>query len=252
MKSLLRSVMAGGWLVLGLAQANPTDALLARAAAFDKQGKSGDALKVLIEADRLSPDRPDILVRIAKQHGDLITEQRDPQARRASAEASLAFSKRALRLAPDQRDPNLAMAISIGKMTEFMGNREKIEASRSIKKHAERALALDPRSDYAHHMLGRWHQELAGIGGATRALAKLIYGGLPSASYEEAERHFVRARELRPDRLIHVIEHGRTLAEMGRTDEARAVLSKGLGMPSRDKDDEEAKNRGRETLKRIS
>lgn len=249
---LLFPFMASGWVFLSAATGNTVDAFLSRADAFERQGKSSDALQALIEADKLSPNRPDILVRIAKQHGDMMTEKRDPKARKAAAEASLAFSKRALKLDPNQSDSNLAVAISIGKMTEFMGNREKIEASRKIKHHAERALAQNSQSDYAHHMLGRWHQELAGIGGASRALARLIYGDLPAASYEDAVKHFERARELRPDRLIHVIEHGRTLAEMGRTQEAREVLKNGLNMPSRDKDDEEAKDRGRETLKQIS
>lgn len=228
-----------------------SDEWIARADRLEKEGKSAEALAAFLEADKLRPNRPEILVRIAKQHGDLMTEQRDDAARMASAEAALAFSRKALKLDAKSSDAHLAVAISLGKKTEFMGNREKIETSREIRKHAERALALNPRCDYSHHMLGRWHQELAGIGGATRALARLIYGRLPTASYDDGLRHFERARALRPDRLIHQIEQGRTLAMMDRTDEAREVLSVALEMPSRDKDDEEAKQRGRATLRSI-
>ncbi len=252
MLRLLIPILFHAVFCLDVAAAASVEDILSRADRLESQGKSRDALQALLEADRLRPNRPEILVRIAKQHGDLMTEQGDAKARRASAEAALAFSRRALQIDPNQSDSHLAVAISLGKMTEFLGNRDKIETSREIKKHAERALALNPRSDYAHHMLGRWHQELAGIGGATRALARVIYGRLPSASYEEAVGHFERARALRPDRLIHKIEHGRTLAEMGRTQEAREILEEGLKMPSRDKDDEEAKERGRATLKAIS
>jgi hypothetical protein len=97
-------------------------------------------------------------------------------------------------------------------------------------------------------MLGRWHQELAGMGTATRAIAKMIYGGLPAASYAEALNHFDEARKLRKDRLIHQIEFGRTLAMMGRDKEAKTELQLGLAMPNRDKDDEESKQRGRASL----
>lgn len=231
--------------------AKNADEWLAEAKRLEDKGQTREALAAYLKADELKPNTADILVRIAKQHGDLMTEQRDAEKRKASAIAALAYSRKALEVAPQSSDAHLAMAISLGKKTEFMGNREKIETSREIRKHADRALALNPRCDYANHMLGRWHQELAGIGGATRALARVIYGRVPAASYEESARYFERARELRPDRLIHKIEHGRTLAKMGRRAQAKELLEAALEMPSRDKDDDEAKQRGRATLRSI-
>jgi tetratricopeptide (TPR) repeat protein len=251
MPRILPSILLLGIVLSGRSSASSADEWLVKADRFEQQGQTKEALAALVEADKLLPNRPEILVRIAKQHGDLMTEQREPAARKASALKALAFSRRALEIDERHSDAHLAVAISLGKKTEFMGNREKIETSREIRQHAERALALNPKCDYAHHMLGRWHQELAGVGGATRALARLIYGRVPSASYEDAVRHFERARALRPDRLIHKIEHGRTLAIMGRTAEARELLVVALEMPSRDKDDEEAKQRGRATLRGI-
>lgn len=180
-----------------------------------------------------------------------MTEAKGAAERRQASDLSIAWSKRALAVDPKNSDANLAVAISIGKSVEFMGNRAKIEASRQIKTSADRALELNPRSDYAHHMLGRWHQGLAGMGGATRMIAEAIYGKVPDASYDEALAHFKKARELRPDRLIHQIEYGRTLAMMGRKDEARMEIRKGLAMPNRDKDDAESKQRGADTLKGL-
>lgn len=244
-------IMLVGFVLSERSIATTADEWIVKADRYERRGQSKQALDAFLEADKLRPNRPEILVRIAKQHGDMMTEQRDAAKRRASALKALAYSRRALEIDEKHSDAHLAVAISIGKKTEFMGNREKIEASREIRKHAERALALNPRCDYAHHMLGRWHQELAGVGGATRAVARLIYGRVPSASYEDAVRHFERARTLRPDRLIHKIEHGRTLAMMGRAAEARELLTAALDIPSRDKDDDEAKQRGRATLRGI-
>jgi len=186
----------------GLSAAQPARQTLSAAAEFDRQGRTRDALGTYMQADREDPNNPAILVKIAKQHGDLMTEILDPKQRRSAANQSLAYARRALLADPTSSDAHLSVAISLGKMIEFMGNGEKIQASREIKTSAEEALRLDPNSDYARHMLGRWHQGLAGVGGATRALAKLIYGGLPPASYAEALDHFAKARALRPDRLI--------------------------------------------------
>ncbi|RYD30790.1 MAG: hypothetical protein EOP87_15980 [Verrucomicrobiaceae bacterium] len=221
---------------------------LVKAEASEKKGDSRAALAAYQEADRLNPDRAATLVKIAKQYGDLMTETKDAGERKKLGFQSLFYSQKAFSADDGSADAHLSVAISLGKLAEFMGNKEKIGKSREIKMHADRALRLDPDSDYAHHMLGRWHQELAGMGGATRALAKIIYGGLPSASFQEALDHFAKARGLRPDRLIHHIEYGRTLAMMGRKDDARTELKMSLAKPSRDKDDAKAKERGQRTL----
>lgn len=224
------------------------------AAGAAKQEAAGDtrkALQAYSKAYQLDPANADYMVKIAKQYGDLMTELNDPAQKKQAAAQSLAFSRQAVKVAPNQSDSHLALALSLGKMTEFMGNRDKIKNSREIKSEAELALRLNSKSDYAHHLLGRWHQEIAGMGGATRALAKLVYGGIPQGSYQAALQHFEAARKLRPDRLLHQIEYGRTLALMGQDALAETELNKGLAMPNKDKDDPEAKARGLKSLQGL-
>jgi tetratricopeptide (TPR) repeat protein len=215
--------------------------------ALENEGKTRDALEAFHKALDKKPEDPEILVKIAKQYGDLMPSLKG-DAKKDAAENSLKYSRKALEVAPNSSDAHLAVALSLGKNTEFMGNKEKIEASREMKAEAEKALELDPKSDYAHHMQGRWHQEMADIGGLTRLAAKVIYGGVPKGSYDKALEHFDKARKLNGKRLIHQIEYGRTLAMMGREEEARREIKKGLAMPNREADDAESKDRGRETL----
>ena len=61
-------------------------------------------------------------------------------------------------------------------------------------------------------------------------------------------RCFEKSIALNPGRLIHFVELGRTYAQMGKTQEAKQLINKGLAMPSREKDDPETKQRGRKTL----
>ena len=218
--------------------------------ALEAAGKPKDALAAYQEAEKKSPDDADLLVKIAKQYGDMMPSLGKAAAKDA-AESSLAYSRRAVKAAPKSSDPHLAVALSLGKLTPYLGNKEKIEASREIKSEAETALKLNPKSDYAHHMLGRWHQEMADIGGGTRLLAKVVYGGVPKGSHQEALDHFAKARALRPDRLIHQLEYGRTLAMMGRDEDAKKEINKGLAMRNREADDAESKARARETLGKM-
>jgi len=218
--------------------------------ALEAKGKTRQALDAFQKAEARAPNDPEILVKIAKQHGDMMPSL-NGAAKKEAARKSLEYSRKAVAIDPNSSDPHLAVALSLGKNTEFMGNKEKLEASREMKAKAEKALRLNSRSDYAHHMLGRWHQEMAGIGGGTRFIAKIVYGGVPKGSYEEALEHFKKARNINSNRLIHQIEYGRTLAMMNRDEEARREIKKGLAMRSREADDADSKARGRETLNSL-
>jgi hypothetical protein len=50
---------------------------------------------------------------------------------------------------------------------------------------------------------------------------------------------------------MHYIELGRIYAQMGRTQEAREYLNKGLSMPNTEKNDPETKERAREALAKL-
>ena len=127
-----------------------------------------------------------------------------------------------------------------------------MEYSRLVFEHASKAVKLDPRSDYAWHMLGRWHQAVTELDPLTRGIVKVVYGGLPAASLEDAQECFEKAIQLKPDRLAQHLELGRTLAMMDRKEEARRYLQRGLAMPEREKDDPGTKDRGRKTLETLS
>ena len=136
-------------------------------------------------------------------------------------------------------------------MEPLEGNREKFEASRIIKSAADKVIKLDPGSDLGWHVLGRWHLALAGVSALQRALAQFAYGKLPDSTYGDAARCFEKAIELNPNRLMHYIELGRVYANMGRTGEARSLITKGLAMRDTEKDDPETKRQGQELLANL-
>jgi len=50
---------------------------------------------------------------------------------------------------------------------------------------------------------------------------------------------------------MHCIELGRTYEKMGRREDARKFITRGLAMAETEKDDPETKNRGRQVLKKL-
>lgn len=256
----VKSISACGMQYLGVfacllitftASAATVGELIARGDAHDAQLKSEEALKVYLQAEPLAKDDATLLIKIAKQYGESMTAIRDSEAKRKAGENALAYAQRAVTLAPKLCDAHLAVAICYGRLLDLVPARMRVEYSRLVKQEAETAVKLDPTSDYAWHMLGRWHQAVATMDRFTKVIVKLVYGGLPAATLDDAAKCFQKAIALKSDRLCHHIELGRTLALVGKKTEAKQSLERGLALPNRERDDAETKARGRETLAEL-
>lgn len=233
---------------LRAASAPDVATLLADARAAEAKLDSRRALELYLAADRAKPDDATILQKIARQYSDLITELSTDDDCRSYAQTALDYSLRAVALAPNNPENVLSLAVCHGKLGIYSDTKTKIRYSRLVREEAERALALDPNYAWAHHVLGRWHYEVATLGGPSRLFVKLFYGGLPAASTAEAVQKLRRAVELEPSELSHHLELALALAADGQKENARAQFEKGLALPSRQKHDESAKARARTAL----
>lgn len=219
--------------------------------AFALKFQTGEALKDYLAAEKLEPKNVRLLVRISREYRHLMSDASKTEEKRRLGLIAVDYGKRAAALGPNDAEAQLAVAISYGRLQPLAGTREKVETARIIKSEADKALKLDPRSDLAWHVLGRWNMGYAEITGVKRAFAELTYGKLPATTYDDAAKCFEKAIELKPDRLLHYIELGQVYSRMGRMAEARRVLTKGLAMKETEKDDPETKQRGRETLANL-
>ena len=233
------------------ARAEDADALIAKGDQFDKRLQAKEALEEYLPANKLEPNNVHVLVCIARQYRHLMSDTSSKKEKLRLGKISLEFAGRAATLAPKNAEAQLSPAISYGKMLPHMGSKDQVKASPRIKVAVDRALRLDPSNDLAWHILGRWNRVLADINVVKRVLAKALYGDLPVTTNEAAEKCLLKAIALNPNRVIHYIELGRIYAQMGRKEEARKYINKGLAMPNKDKDDLEMKQIGRETLQKL-
>lgn len=216
---------------------------------LEARGENGAALAILRAANERAPGDSEVLRRLARQY----VQQMDAPGADSSAcgRRALDHARQAVAAGPKNAEAHLALAIVSGQVAFLQPPQERLAFSRLIKQEAETALELDPKNDLAWHVLGRWHYEVANLGAPLKFLAQTLYGKMPAASNEQALACFEKARVLRPDRLLHQAELGRTLAALGREDEARAALEKALAMPLREKDDPETKTRARKALQAL-
>ncbi|MGI8604887.1 MAG: hypothetical protein ACR2OZ_18105 [Verrucomicrobiales bacterium] len=232
-------------------RAQSVENLIEQGDEFDQRFQATEALKLYQAVEKLQPGNVPLLLRIARQYRHLMTDASGREEKLRLGGTALAYAQRARKLAPDDSDAQLSVAITYGKMLPLQGKREQVEASRHIKVAADKAIKLDPHNDLAWHVLGKWHRVVADVGGVKRALGQLIYGSLPSTTNEEAVKCFDEAIKINPNRLRHYIELGRTYAQMGRRADAQQFLKKGLAMPDAEKDDPEIKRLGREALAKL-
>ena len=180
-----------------------------------------EALALYDEAAKADPDNVEILLRISQQCSNLISQAKSPTEALDYAKRSLDEAKQAVALAPDNPKAHLALAVAYGRITDFEDNRTKVEDSRYVKAEADKTLELNPKEDFAYHVLGRWNYAVATLNPVLKLVARFVYGGMPDASLEEAVRDYKKAIDLAPQRVIHHHELARAYAAMGQMDNAR-------------------------------
>ena len=106
------------------------------------------------------------------------------------------YAETGLKIKPGDSDANCSMAIVLGRTSMTKSGKEKIIAAREIKKYVDASLKSNPNNFKAWHVLGRWNYEISNLNMIERAAVKMFYGGLPSASIEDAISSFEKAQTL--------------------------------------------------------
>jgi tetratricopeptide (TPR) repeat protein len=159
-------------------------------------------------------------------------------------------ARRAVEIDPGDAWAHMVRGIAVGRAALLAGTREKVELSREVRESADEAIRLDPTLDGAYHVRGRWHHEVASLGFFARSAVRLVYGGLPDASYESAVDDFMEAIRLE-DRVVHRLELGRTLIELRNHAEARVHLERAVSMDDDDPSAPLYRDEARELLQSL-
>jgi tetratricopeptide (TPR) repeat protein len=235
----------------GLTSAADVADLMKQAQVLDRKLQAAEALELYTEVEKLDPNNAEVLTAIARQYRHLMQDANSKAEKQRLCEMALVYGEKAAAADPKDSDAQLSVAITCGKMLKLKSAREQVGVSRRIKESVDKALKLDPGNDLAWYVLGRWHQGYADLSSMRRAMGEIIFGKLPDSSHEDAARCFEKAMQANPRRLMHVVELGVTYGKLGRAEEARRLIEKGLAMPNVEKDDPEVKERGREALKSL-
>jgi tetratricopeptide (TPR) repeat protein len=146
------------------------------------------------------------------------------------------YARRAVKANPAGADGHFALAASLGRAALMVGPEEKVHRATLIRSEALRALAIDPRSDGAYHILGRWNAEVMRLPGIGRFVARHFLGGrvFDQASWPRAISYMEKAVELAPGRIYHHLDLADIYADTGHPREAEAQLRLVDSLPVRE------------------
>jgi len=207
----------------------------------------------LREAEKLDPKNPEILWKIARAYFDFSDQQPDVlEVQKANIYPGFEYAKKCVELAPNVAGGHQYYAILIGRIGEVEGTKQKITNSYAVREHTEKAIALDPQNDSNYHVMGRWNFALADLSWAERQIASLIYATPPKASFEDAEKFFQKAHDLKPGEIRHLLWLAKTQINLKKKDLAKKNLQQALAIQAQSDSDKAMQKEATELLKKTS
>ncbi len=236
--------------VLVFAQAENVAELIEKGDTARDDFDNSQALSFYDKAVKADGENCEALWKLARAHVD-VGEAAEGEAQENHYLEAEKFARRAVAVCPDNADAHLQVAVAVGRVALISGTKKKVNLSAVVKAESQKALELDPNHPVAHHVLARWHREVANLSGFAKAFAKILYGGLPPASNEKAVEHFKKAIALEPEHINHHLELGITYEGIQEWELAKEEYKKVAGLPEKDSDDPEHKKEAARRLELI-
>lgn len=144
-----------------------------------------------------------------------------------------------------------AMAISYGNLALYSPAKEKVRLAQNVEKYLKKSITLDSRYPYSYLGLGIFYREVSRITFLERFFADLLFGEIPQASLEDAEKYFKKAIELDPNFPFARYHYGLCLEYLDRIDDAIVQYDLVLHLPRKDFGDLILRKKAKERLEEI-
>jgi tetratricopeptide (TPR) repeat protein len=177
-------------------------------------------------------------------------EDKDDQKRYYNNGIDLA--ERALQVDSTDTQSNFVMAVAMGRKALISGARDRVSASRDIKKYADRAIQYDSTHAGSWHVLGRWNFKVANLSWLERTAANTLFGGIPgNASNQKAAEYIKKAIDLDDEYVLYYYDLAKVYEEMGKEQQAISACRSSLDITNLTPDDKRIKQDCRQLIKDL-
>ena len=129
MRAFLLNTLSAHWRWLSRARgsaAESAEELIQKGDVFYDKLQAAEALKFYLPAEKLDPNNVRLLVRIAREYRHLMSDATNASEKLQLGNTAVDYAQRAVALAPNDPETQLALAISYGKMLPFEETKQQI------------------------------------------------------------------------------------------------------------------------------
>ncbi|MCK7553861.1 hypothetical protein MKQ70_02100 [Chitinophaga sedimenti] len=229
-------------------QAQTVEELQAEAQTLEKQMNEVAALQKYKDILKIQPTNVDALVQASTLSVREGYRQKDKAAKQTFYTAAKTYIDQALAAAPESPEVNFTMAVVLGRMGMIAPAKEKVAAAKEVKKYIDLALKFKPEYGEAFHLLGKWNYELANMSSLERTAAKVLFGGAPPGTMQDAIANYEKCRKIKPGYIINYYDLAVAYHQDNKDTEAMEVLRKLNGIRPVTYDDTLTKAEGKKML----
>lgn len=143
-------------------------------------------------------DSREFLWRLARAYRDMYQSSDDREQRRTYAQQGREEAEVALRKNGLNAKCHKWFAVLSGLTSQHDSMHSKLKSNHILKKHLDRAIALQDDDALCFYLLGRWCYEVSSLGWLEKKAAAALYDHPPSSTLHDALENFLKAEELNP------------------------------------------------------
>ena len=228
-----------------------TNSLFEEAKAFERQYNTSQAILKYEEAIRSNPQQMAILIRLVEIYCSRLEETKDDESKKVQLNKAKDFLLLAKAIDSTQADYLYMKTVYLGKLIEVSPVKEKAQYTKEIKTLLDEALTQNPNHVKSIYTLAKWNEEVSGLNPAVKAAMKVIFGGLPPASRDQALDLYQKARKLNPGFLANNYDLALLLKKTNKPSQAIEVLDAQMKLPTKTKEELEIKNKSKQLLQSL-
>lgn len=228
------------------------DVLLKEAVNLERSLKEEAALDKYKQVLAADPANMRALVRSSELSSAIGARQADKNAKTTYYNVAKDYADKAISIDSNSADAYYARAVVAGKLTEVETENKKLVAHvKDIKTYADKGLAINPNHARANYVLGKWNFEVLTLPWAKKAAVKVLFGGMPPATIENAYKYMEKCKTIEPYFVLNYLDLAKAYKYDHKPAQAINVLNQLVKLPTRTADDVTLKSEGKKMLSEM-
>lgn len=222
------------------------------AANLERSLKEGPALDKYKQVLTTAPANLNALVRSSELCAEIGAAQADKNAKISYYNLAKNYADKAISADSNSADAYYVRAVAAGKLSEVETENKKLVAElKDIKTYADKALLKNPGHGKANYVLGKWNFNMLTMPWTKKAAMKVLFGGMPPATIENAYKYMEKCRKLEPYFVPDFLDLAKAYKYDHKPAQAAEVLNQLVKLPVRRSADAALKAEGKKMLSEM-